>query len=235
MELDRMEVMHNQDKIQSSFSSINGLLKNTESLKEVLGYIKQAGLNKDKEFLHSHQKSEADEILTNLGVIDVVTKDEEGNLDSFYLKTVRLINEIFSTKGIQEKKGNIMSLIDMYLYYNRLMGMNLITPDDLLKACRLFEKIKSPLELKELESGVKVIQFRSHDPRKDFKEFIYPYLEAENGLSCEDLAKKSGASLIVAKLRLQDNYKMGSLVLDNSLEGKRYFINDIITCKLQKI
>lgn len=100
MELDRMEVMHNQDKIQSSFSSINGLLKNTESLKEVLGYIKQAGLNKDKEFLHSHQKSEADEILTNLGVIDVVTKEEEGNLDSFYLKTVRLINEIFSTKGI---------------------------------------------------------------------------------------------------------------------------------------
>lgn len=50
MEQDRMEVMHNQDKINSSFSSLDGLLKNTESLKEVLGYIKQAGLNKDKEF-----------------------------------------------------------------------------------------------------------------------------------------------------------------------------------------
>lgn len=82
-----------------------------------------------------------------------------------------------------------------------------------------------------MDSGVKVLLFRSHDKKQDFKDFIMPYLDHEFGLSSEDLAKKSGCSLVVAKLRLQDNYKLGALVLDNSMEGMRYYINDIITCK----
>lgn len=74
--------------------------------------------------------------------------------------------------------------------------------------------------------------FKNHDPKEDFKKNLYPYLDNENGLSAEVLAKKSDVSLIVAKIRLQDCQKLGALVVDNSMEGIRYFQNDIITVKV---
>ena len=50
-----------------------------------------------------------------------------------------------------------MSLIDVYLYYNRMRGSELITPDDLLQATRHFAKINSILELREAENGIKIV------------------------------------------------------------------------------
>lgn len=228
MNQDRQEVAHNQDKVMASFNSLDGLMKSIETLKDVLSFIKNQGLNRDQDFQNSHQKSEADNILSDLGVVDITTKTEAG--DSFYIKTAQAISDLFTK--ILPKAKNIMSLIDVYLYYNRLAGLNLITPDDQVQACRLFKQIKSPLELRELESGIKIIMFKTHDPREDFKKNLFPYLDNVNGLSGEELAKKSDVSQIVAKIRLQDAQKMGALVEDNSLEGVRYFQNDIITAKL---
>jgi hypothetical protein len=224
---DRQQVEYKSQTVSSKFTSLDEMLKSTEQLKDVLAYIKNAGLNTDDGFQKSHQKSEADNILTDLGVVNAVVKTEEG--EKFYEKTAKQVSDIFTK--ILPKKGNVMSLIDVYLYYNRLMGLNLITPDDLLKSTRLLDRVKSPLELKELDSGVKVLLFKSFDKKKDFVENIMPYLDEASGMSAEELAKKSDVSTIVAKLKLEDMTKFGALVLDNSMEGLRYYMNEIITNK----
>jgi hypothetical protein len=224
---DRQQVEYKSQTVSSKFTSLDEMLKSTEQLKDVLAYIKNAGLNTDDGFQKSHQKSEADNILTDLGVVNAVVKTEEG--EKFYQKTAQQVSDIFTK--ILPKKGNVMSLIDVYLYYNRLMGLNLITPDDLLKSTRLLDRVKSPLELKELDSGVKVLLFKSFDKKKDFVENIMPYLDEASGMSAEELAKKSDVSTIVAKLKLEDMTNIGALVLDNSMEGLRYYMNEIITNK----
>ena len=48
----------------------------------------------------------------------------------------------------------------------------------------------------------------------------------------EELVKMFGISLIVARHKLDGYVKKGRLVVDSSVEGTRYFMNDIITCEI---
>ena len=73
-----------------------------------------------------------------------------------------------------EKFGGIISLIDIYYFYNkkRQTGLHLyialwakkkffialIAPEEIIKACERFPIIGAPLKLVTLDSGVKVIE-----------------------------------------------------------------------------
>lgn len=153
---DKEEVAHQSAKINSSFYNFDAFLKNLESLDEVFSYIR-SGLDKDKDFSSNSKQSEADEILEELGCVDVITKSEAGRV--FYRQVAQQINDIF--KQVLPKKGGVMSLIDVYLYYNRMRGSDLVTTDDLLKAARELNNINSVLEMRELPDGLKVIQLRT--------------------------------------------------------------------------
>lgn len=56
-----------------------------------------------------------------------------------------------------------MSLIDVYLYYNRMRGSDLVTSQDLLMAAQELGAINSVLELRFLPNGLKIIQLRTLD------------------------------------------------------------------------
>ena len=59
-----------------------------------------------------------------------------------------------------------------------------------------------------------------------------PLQSKQKGLAVEDLVKMFGISLIVSRHKLDGYAKDGWLVMDSSLEGTRYFLNDIITCDI---
>ena len=105
MNKERIEIDHQQDKVMSSFDNLDGLMKSIDGLKDVLSFIKNAGLSRDQDFQNTHQKSEADDILSDLGVVDITTKSESGN--EFYVKTAQTISDLFSK--ILPKMKNIMS------------------------------------------------------------------------------------------------------------------------------
>jgi ESCRT-II complex subunit VPS36 len=44
-----------------------------------------------------------------------------------------------------EEAGGIMSLADVYCRFNRARGMELVSPDDVSSACRLFEHLGLPM------------------------------------------------------------------------------------------
>lgn len=154
---DKEEVENQSAKISSSFYNFNAFLKNLESLDDVFSYIR-SGLDKDKDFSSNQKQSEADQILEELGCVEVITKSEAGRI--FYRKVAQQINDIF--KKVLPRKGGVMSLIDVYLYYNRMRGSDLVTTDDLLKAARELKSINSVLEMRELPDGLKVIQLRTY-------------------------------------------------------------------------
>ena len=47
---------------------------------------------------------------------------------------------------------------DVFCLFNRARGSELISPDDLLKSCQLWEKLRIPLQFRVFESGVTVVQ-----------------------------------------------------------------------------
>lgn len=101
----------------------------------------------------------------------------------------------------------------------------------MLKAARLFRNMDSKLELKESDSGAKIIQLKITDKDADFRTYCSePIRTKGNGISVDEMAKLFGFSRLVARDRLEAYVKEGRLVVDSSVEGVRYYINDIITC-----
>lgn len=113
-----------------------------------------------------------------------------------------------------------------------MKGNELITPDDLLQAARLFRQLNTKLEFREDASGGKYIQLKILNEEEDFKKYCSdPIRSKRNGVSVDDLAKEFGLSRLVARDKLQRYSLQGRLAVDSSMEGVRYYLNDIITCQ----
>lgn len=110
-----------------------------------------------------------------------------------------------------------------------------MTPDDLLKAARLFSQLNSNLELREDQrTGMKIVQLRVGNAEVDFQKYCSePIRKSKHGLSVEDLVKQFKLSILVAKDKLDRYAQEGRLVIDSSLEGRRYYLNDIVTCTFE--
>lgn len=61
-----------------------------------------------------------------------------------------------------------MSLIDLYLYFNRLRGSDIITTNDLLKAMNELNRLRGSTEMVEVDGGLKFIQLRTQNKEADF-------------------------------------------------------------------
>ncbi len=57
-----------------------------------------------------------------------------------------------------DKFGGVVGLIDLYCMYNRARGTDLISPDDLLIACKKMEQFSARFMLKTYPSGVVTVQ-----------------------------------------------------------------------------
>lgn len=56
-----------------------------------------------------------------------------------------------------------MTLTDVYCRVNRARGLELLSPEDLLHASRQLAPLGLPIVLRSFDSGVMVLQRRSHD------------------------------------------------------------------------
>ncbi|XP_011918992.1 PREDICTED: vacuolar protein-sorting-associated protein 36 isoform X2 [Cercocebus atys] len=127
-----------------------------------------------------------------------------------------------------EERGGIMSLTEVYCLVNRARGMELLSPEDLVNACKMLEALKLPLRLRVFDSGVMVIELQSHKE----EEMVASALEtvSEKGsLTSEEFAKLVGMSVLLAKERLLLAEKMGHLCRDDSVEGLRFYPNLFMT------
>ena len=61
-----------------------------------------------------------------------------------------------------DRAGGMLSLIDVYCMFNRARGTELVSPDDLLVACKKFPRLQIPLRLRTFASGVMVLQRLVH-------------------------------------------------------------------------
>lgn len=57
----------------------------------------------------------------------------------------------------------MMTLTDVYCRVNRARGLELLSPEDLLHASRQLGPLGLPIVLRSFDSGVMVLQIRSHD------------------------------------------------------------------------
>lgn len=59
--------------------------------------------------------------------------------------------------------GGMMALTDVFCRVNRARSLELLSPEDILNACKIMETLELPLKLYQFSSGVMVLQLSNLD------------------------------------------------------------------------
>ncbi|XP_077596821.1 vacuolar protein-sorting-associated protein 36 [Stigmatopora nigra] len=160
--------------------------------------------------------------LLSMGIANPVTRETHGSGTHYHMQLAKQLGDMLQAP--LEERGGMMALTEVYCLVNRARGMELLSPEDLLNACKMFESLKLPLRLRVFDSGVMVVQLQSHSE----EEMIASALDnvSEKGsLTAEEFAKLLGLSVLLSKERLLLAEKMGHLCRDDSVEGLRFYPN----------
>lgn len=164
--------------------------------------------------------------LLSMGIANPVTRETYGSGTQYHMQLAKQLAGILQAP--LEERGGIMSLTEVYCLVNRARGMELLSPEDLVNACKMLEALKLPIRLRVFDSGVMVIELQTHKE----EEMVASALEtvSERGsLTSEEFAKLVGMSVLLAKERLLLAEKMGHLCRDDSVEGLRFYPNLFMT------
>ncbi|KDR12870.1 vacuolar protein-sorting-associated protein 36 isoform X2 [Zootermopsis nevadensis] len=163
--------------------------------------------------------------LLSLGIDDPVTRTDFRSENKYYIELARQLADILE-EPITDV-GGMMALTDVYCRVNRARGLELLSPEDLIQACHMLEKLNLPLRLRQFDSGVKVLQLHSHSDVNVVKNTALA-LEDQGSLTAEELAQMLGISVLLAKERLMTTEKYGKACRDESIEGLRFYPNQFL-------
>jgi len=160
--------------------------------------------------------------LLSLGVDDPVTKDSAGSDKKYYQG---LAKEMFLVldQPIQEA-GGMITLTDAYVRVNRARGLALVSPEDLIQACKMLKDLNLPLTMQTFDSGVIVLKSSNITEEEYLKKIVY-LVEAFDKLTADQLAKELKLSVLLAGERLHSAAVDGLILVDQSIHGVVYYPN----------
>ncbi|KAG6680530.1 hypothetical protein I3842_13G047200 [Carya illinoinensis] len=225
------EMWESTDKsLQEAFLDLNALMSKAKEMvmlaekmrqKLLTGSNSQTGTTNDEEM---GSKEEMQDWLLSVGIISPVTKESAGAL--YHQQLSRQLADFVRIP--LERAGGMMNLIDVYCLFNRARGTELISPEDLLRACSLWDKFDVPVVLRKFDSGVMVIQNKSHSDEEVFariKALVTKPDALRTGISPSDAAMTLGIAPGMAKEHLLTAESKGLLCRDISPDGFRFYIN----------
>ncbi|XP_069495384.1 vacuolar protein-sorting-associated protein 36 [Ambystoma mexicanum] len=164
--------------------------------------------------------------LLSMGIANPVTRETYGTGTHYHMQLAKQLAGILQAP--LEERGGIMSLTEVYCLVNRARGMELLSPEDLVNACKMLDSLKLPLRLRIFDSGVMVVELQSHN-EEEMVAAAYATVSEKGSLTSEEFAKLVGMSVLLAKERLVLAEKMGQLCRDDSVEGLRFYPNLFVT------
>ncbi|TPX41433.1 hypothetical protein SeLEV6574_g06095 [Synchytrium endobioticum] len=98
------------------------------------------------------------EYLLDSGIASPVTEKAAGNM--YDQELARQLAEFL--ERVLPRSGGMMALVGVYCIFNRARGVALVSLEDLVRACQLFEKLALPYRLRRFDSGLLVLQSQTH-------------------------------------------------------------------------
>ncbi|KAK9510239.1 hypothetical protein O3M35_005066 [Rhynocoris fuscipes] len=160
--------------------------------------------------------------LLSLGIDDPVTRDSYSSESKYMTNLAKEMADIL-LQPIKDV-GGMMSLADAYCRVNRARGLELLSPEDMLSAAKILEKLSLPIRLRKFDSGVMVLQLTSHDDNAVVED-TFASVEMNGSLTPAELSQSLGISVLLAKERLTTTEKKGLVCRDESIQGLRFYPN----------
>eukprot|EP01006_Ploeotia_vitrea_P048192 TRINITY_DN67207_c6_g2_i2.p1 TRINITY_DN67207_c6_g2~~TRINITY_DN67207_c6_g2_i2.p1 ORF type:complete len:495 (+),score=42.23 TRINITY_DN67207_c6_g2_i2:44-1528(+) len=212
--------------INEAFDDLKSLMDNAGALVSIANKFNQM-----KSKMSETEQDEYDEWMTNLGIVAPVSKATmgKGAANEFHAQLARQLCD-FLIEPLNRKNGTL-SLVDVFCLYNRARGTDLVSPDDIAKACNLFGPLNLPLKVKRFDSGVLVVQSKDKHSTKAIQESIRVYLAGTPEkaghafVTPRELATLLGVPLQLANEYLLDAEKSTLLCRDESMEGISFYLN----------
>ncbi|KFK24932.1 hypothetical protein AALP_AA8G043700 [Arabis alpina] len=216
--------------LQDAFQDLNALMSKAKEMVSLAEKMRQKLLSApssqngstDDEEMGS--KEEMQQWMLSVGIISPVTKESAGAL--YHQELSRQLADFVRIP--LEQAGGMISLTDMYYHFNRARGTELISPDDLWQACTLWEKFDVPVMLRKFDSGVMVIQNKSHSDEEVMGRIRMLVTKTEtlrNGVTASDAALTLKIAPAMAKEHLLTAETKGLLSRDMSPDGLRFYFN----------
>lgn len=212
--------------LQDAFQDLNALMSKAKEMMELAEKMRQKLLtnqsNSNDEEMGS--KQDMQDLLLSVGIVSPVTKETAGAL--YHQQLSRQLADFVRVPV--ERAGGMMALVDVYCLFNRARGTELISPEDLLQACSLWDKFDVPVMLRKFDSGVKVIQTKTHSDDEVFARISSLAQKPDalqKGISASDAAFTLGIAPALAKEHLLNAENKGLLCRDVSPDGFRFYIN----------
>ncbi|CAL8267988.1 unnamed protein product [Merluccius merluccius] len=161
--------------------------------------------------------------LLSMGIANPVTRETHGSGTHYHMQLANQLGDMLLAP-LEGERGGMMALTEVYCLVNRARGMELLSPEDLVNACKMFESMKLPLRLRVFDSGVMVVQLQSHSEEEMIASALDNVTD-KGSLTSEEFAKLLGLSVLLSKERLLLAEKMGHLCRDDSVEGLRFYPN----------
>lgn len=114
-----------------------------------------------------------------------------------------------------------MTIAEVYCRINRARGLELVSPEDVLNACRL---LTAPIRLQQYPSGALILQLENHNAEHIADE-IEKQVRAHESMSVEELASEMNISILLANERFLNAERLGKVCRDESIEGLRFYAN----------
>ena len=139
--------------VSQAFTDLDALMEKAKDMVALL-----------EKYAHQ-QKRKGDEegddlsgFLLDLGIVNPVTKQNAGS--SFHIELARQLADFLPP--VLESHHGILSLTNVYCIFNRARGVALISPDDLIAASKLLNKMNLGIQFRKFPSGLLVIQSDQH-------------------------------------------------------------------------
>lgn len=214
-----------QERQQQTDQNINMAFKDLSKLmdmaKDMVGISKaiSAKIRERQGDISDDETVRFKSYLMGLGIDDPVTRDSFQSNVQYYTSLAQQICEML-LDPITEV-GGMMSLADVYCRVNRARGLELLSPEDLLNACK---RLDGPIKLRQFPSGAMVLQLETHDDEAVARDTAEQVL-TEKSLTIEELARRLGISIVLAQERLLTAERVGCICRDESIEGLRFYPN----------
>ncbi|CAA6669188.1 unnamed protein product [Spirodela intermedia] len=233
----------NSSVISTPVVGVSGLLMKEQekwestdkSLQEAFQDLNALMVRKAKEMVMLAEKMRAKLLSGSSAQVNTANDEELGSKQEIqdWFLSVGIVSPVtkesadFVGRPLNEA-GGMIALIEVYYLFNRARGTELISPDDLLQACALWEKIDVSVMLRRFDSGVMVIQDKVHSDKEVFERIKSMALKPEalrQGVSPTDAAMTLGIAPALAKEYLLAAENEGLLCRDVSPEGFRFYLN----------
>ncbi|EGD79764.1 hypothetical protein PTSG_10749 [Salpingoeca rosetta] len=162
-------------------------------------------------------------VILQLGIANPITKKQFKSATRYHQELARELATVYEA-ALKATRGGMLLLADAFCVANRVRGIDLVSPQDVLKACEAMEALALPVRLRAFKSGVLVVELATRSDEQLVAE-VKEMASADGFLTASRLATRNNISVVLAAEQLLLAEAEGALCRDDAVEGLRFYPN----------